>query len=285
MDLIDTHVHLWDLNNLTYAFLRETDPAEEAVLGNYDAIKKDYLIDDYLSDIEGCGISKAVHVQAALGHPRPIEETDWLQGIADRNGYPQAIIGHCDLREDDADETLEGHMAYRNFRGIRMLGTSGMLDDARFRGGFSRLQVRGLIYELEATVEDMPASLELARSFPDVPIVLTHTGLPLKRTDAYFAEWRDAMRSLATAENVICKISGLGMGDHTWTVETIRRWVEAAIEVFGVNRCMFGSNWPVDSLYSSYRAVIDAYREIVSRYGEDEQRQLFQTTAETIYRI
>lgn len=285
MDLIDTHFHVWDLSNLTYAFLLETDPAEEAVLGNYDAIKTNYLIDDYLSDIEGCGIVKAVHVQAALGHPRPVEETDWLQDIADRHDYPQAIIGHCDLREEDADETLEGHMAYRNFRGIRMLGTSGMLGDASFRRGFARLQARGLVYELEATLEDMPDSLELARNFPDVPIVLTHTGLPLKRTHAYFAEWREAMRSLAAAENVICKISGLGMGDHTWTVDSIRPYVEASIEVFGVKRCMLGTNWPVDSLYSSYRAVIDAYGEIVGRYSEDEQRQLFRTTAETVYRI
>src|SRR5262245_59294185 len=236
MDFIDTHLHLWDLKHLTYAFLFETDPAEEAVLGNYDAIKKNYLIGDYLADTRGRFVTKAVHVQAALGHPRPVEETAWLQGIADLHGFPHGIIGHCNLQADDAAQVLDGHAQHANFRGIRMLGTSGMLEDERFQRGFALLGPRGLVYDLEASVPDMPAAYRLARRFSCTSIVLEHTGLPMQRTDAYYQEWRRAMRALAAADNVFCKISGLGMIDHTWTVASFRPWVEAAIDAFGPAR-------------------------------------------------
>lgn len=285
MDFVDTHFHLWDLHLLTYSFLHRTDPAEEAVLGNYDAIKKNYLIANYLADIRGLHVTKAVHVQAALGHPRPVEETAWLQSIADAHGYPHGIIGHCNMCGDDVEEILEGHMKFASFRGIRMLGTHGILEDERFQRGFSRLSTHELVYDLEATLEDMPASYRLARKFSETRIILEHTGLPLKRTDEYFRAWRGAMCSLAKAENVVCKISGLGMGDHTWSVESIRPWVEAAIDAFGPARCMFGTNWPVDSLYSSYQAVVDAYRDVIRSFSIDEQRQMLMRTAENVYRI
>ena len=283
--MIDTHIHLWDLDHLTYSFLRKTDPMEEAVLGNYDAIKRTYLIEHYLEDIKGCGVTKAVHVQAALGHPRPVEETAWLQGIADHYGYPHAVIGHCDLCGSNVAETLDGHIGFENFRGIRMLGTQGLLEDEQFRQGFAALADRGLLYELEATLEDMPAAYRLARKFPETSIVLTHTGMPMQRTSEYYRRWRDAMRSLAAAENVICKISGLGMTDHGWTTASIRPWIECAIETFGANRCMFGTNWPVDSLYSSYSAVVNAYRNIIGPLGNDEQHALLCGTATRIYRL
>lgn len=285
MVMIDTHIHLWDLGHLTYAFLRKTDPAEEAVLGNYDAIKKNYLIEDYLEDIKGCGVTKAVHVQAALGHPRPVEETAWLQNIADRHGFPHAIIGHCDLRASNVNEVLDGHLGFNNFRGIRMLGTHGLLEEEQFLQGFAAVANRGLLYELEATLDDMPAAYRLATRFPETLIVLTHTGMPMQRTSEYFRRWRDAIRSLAEAGNVICKISGLGMTDHRWTTASIRPWVEYAIETFGPDRCMFGTNWPVDSLYSSYSAVVDAYRDIIGPLGNDERHALLSGTATRIYRV
>jgi predicted TIM-barrel fold metal-dependent hydrolase len=285
VEFIDTHIHLWDLSHLTYSFLLEPDPAETAVLGDYSAIRKNYLIEDYLADIRGLKVAKAVHVQAALGHPRPVEETTWLQDIAARTGFPHAIIGFCDLRRNDVDEILVAHQQHANFRGIRMLGTSGMLEDETFQRGFARVAAHGLIYDLEATVKDMPAAENLADKFSDTLIVLEHTGMPMERSDEYFHMWHNAIKRLARADNVVCKISGLGMTDHNWTVTSIRPWVIAAIESFGPTRCMFGTNWPVDSLYSSYQRVVDAYREIVKVFTPDEQRRLLHGTAQAVYRL
>src|SRR5580698_3440900 len=118
MEIIDTHIHLWDLGRLTYSWLQAVDPAEAAVLGNYDAVRKNYLVEDYLQEIRNSGVTKAVHVQAAVGHPDPVEETAWLQAIADARGLPQAIIGFCNLCEGSVDAVLDGHQQYAYFRGI-----------------------------------------------------------------------------------------------------------------------------------------------------------------------
>jgi predicted TIM-barrel fold metal-dependent hydrolase len=285
VEMIDTHFHLWDLGNLTYSFLQEVDPGERAVLGDYDAIRKNYLIGNYLEDIKGSEIVKAVHVQAAVGHSNPVEETAWLQGIADVAAIPQGIIGFCNLCGDNVDAVLDGHQQYGNFRGVRMLATAGVLLERDFVRGFSRLAARGLTYELEATAKDFRDAVTLAGKFPDISIVLEHTGLPMERTTEYFQMWRKEIAVLTDAENVVCKISGLGMTDHHWSVASIRPWIEVCINSFGPERCMFGTNWPVDSLYSSYRTVVEAYRAITSPLSVDEQRQLLVKTAERTYRI
>jgi predicted TIM-barrel fold metal-dependent hydrolase len=93
------------------------------------------------------------------------------------------------------------------------------------------------------------------------------------------------MTSLASADNVFCKISGLGMGDWKWTEDSIRPFVLHAIEAFGVNRCMFASNFPVDRLFSSYDAVFDAFKAITRDFSADERRALFHDNAERVYRL
>ena len=126
---------------------------------------------------------------------------------------------------------------------------------------------------------------DLAARFPDTPIVLDHTGLPQERTTEYFELWRGGLAAAREAENIVCKISGLGMFDQSWTVDSIRPYVEAAIELFGPTRALFASNWPIDSLWSSYQAVVEAYREIAAPLSDDERAQLFVGTTERLYRI
>ena len=106
-----------------------------------------------------------------------------------------------------------------------------------------------------------------------------------ERDDEYFATWKRELVNLAEAPNVVIKISGLGMGDNEWTVDSIRPWVMTCIETFGVERSFFGSNWPVDRLYSSYGDVVNAYAEIISGFSQEEQVALFSGNAERIFRI
>jgi predicted TIM-barrel fold metal-dependent hydrolase len=118
-----------------------------------------------------------------------------------------------------------------------------------------------------------------------VRFVLEHTGMPEQRDDPGFDRWRSGLRELATAENVAVKISGLGMLDHVWTVDTIRARVLTAIETFGVERAVFGSNWPVDGLYGDYGELIEAYRNLAAAFSRHEQELLLHGNAERIYRI
>ena len=126
---------------------------------------------------------------------------------------------------------------------------------------------------------------DLAQRHPATPMVLDHAGFPLERTDEYFNNWTGGLRTLAEADNVWCKISGLGMADNDWTVESFRPWVMQCIETFGVERCFFGTNWPVDKMYSTYSDVVDAYAEIIKDLSADEQVALFSGNAEKVFRI
>ena len=126
---------------------------------------------------------------------------------------------------------------------------------------------------------------DLAETFPDIVISLDHAGFPRQRDPEYFAMWKRELADLAGAPNVVVKISGLGMCDNAWTVESIRPWVLTCIETFGVERSFFGSNWPVDRLYSSYPDVLDAYAAIIADLSRPEQEALFFANAERIFRI
>ena len=155
--------------------------------------------------------------------------------------------------------------------------------DKPFRRGIARLGERGLVYDMQFSHESMGFARQLADAHPDVQFVLEHAGLPLRRDDQYYLAWRSALAGLAGAPNVAAKNSGLGMADHDWSAVSIRRWALTVIETFGVERSMFGSNWPVDSLYSDYRSVAAAYRQLIADFSADEQHLLLHLNAERIY--
>jgi len=118
-----------------------------------------------------------------------------------------------------------------------------------------------------------------------VTICIDHAGFPRRRDTDYFNEWRSGMAELAGQDNTVVKISGLGMCDLQWTVESLRPWVLTCLELWGTKRAFFGTNWPVDRLFSSYGDVIDAYAETIADYGESEQRDLFTSNARRIFHL
>jgi predicted TIM-barrel fold metal-dependent hydrolase len=146
----------------------------------------------------------------------------------------------------------------------------------------------GLSYELSTSPGGgLLSGRDAANAHPDTQVILGHTGLPLERTPEYFELWKSEMSALAEAPNVACKVSGLGMIDHGWTVDSITPWVLHAIEAFGPERIMFGTNWPVDILYSSYLRQVDAYRWIIERAGfsREEQEAMLAGNARRFYRF
>jgi predicted TIM-barrel fold metal-dependent hydrolase len=280
----DTHVHFHDMRHPTLVYDWLEPEGEDVVLDDYTAIKSlRYWADDFLAETRFHNVERVIHVQAATGSPDPVEETRWLQGFADRLGVPHGIVAYVDLAAPEARATLERHAAFANLCGIRDLRYDDYLSNPAWRRGYAQLEGFGLVCCDDPLVEEMPLALALARDFPGVTLCIDHAGFPRERTDAYFALWRTRMRELAGAENVVVKISGLGMVDHRWTVDSLRPWVLECIEAFGVERSFFGSNWPVDRLFSSYGDVLDAYETIIAGAGEDERRALFSGTANRVF--
>jgi predicted TIM-barrel fold metal-dependent hydrolase len=286
LPFIDTHVHFSDLrvDDLRYVWL---EPAfDHPVLGDIGAIQAQrYWADDFVRETRFANVSKSVHVQAALGTEDPVEETKWLQTFADRLGHPHGIVGEVHLAQPDAAAIIERHLEFANFRGVRDFGEGDYPLDDRWRAGFAHLERHDLVACLDSSPQTYGQIKSLAGAFPNIVISLDHAGFPRQRDDEYFEMWKRELVDLAEAPNVVIKISGLGMCDNDWTVESLRPWVMTCIEAFGVERSFFGTNWPVDRLYSSYPDVVDAYAEIISDFGHDEQVALFSGNAERIFRI
>ena len=285
---IDTHHHLWELGRFYYDWLQDPGWAgHNALIGDYKAIRVDWPIERLLKEFYGSNVVKSVHVEAAYAGADPVEETAWLQSLADTYGFPHALVVFCDIEKPDGAEQLARHVEYPNVRGVRIRAHPDDPGTDAFRSSYSALARHGLSYELNASPGKLISGRDVARAFPDIQVILGHAGFPIERTPEYFDQWKTEMSALAEADNVACKISGFGMVDHDWTIESIRPWVLHCIEAFGVDRSMFGTNWPVDILYSSYLRQVDAYRTIIAREGfsRDDQENLLYRNAERFYRI
>lgn len=297
LPITDPHHHLWDLENNRYPWLQR-EPPPELVCGDIRPIRHSYLPSDLRTDFGTLPVIKTVHLQCDWDPADPVGETRWLESQAERHGLPSGIIAFARLESENVEALLDAHMAASpRLRGIRQIlnwhadavltfgAPKGLMKTHSWRRGFAALGRRGLSFDLQLYPHQMDEAAELVRDHPDIPIALNHGGMPVDRTADGFALWRNGLRALAGCENVMIKISGLGMVDHHWTVDTIRPVVEEIIAIFGTQRAMFASNFPVDKLYSSYEAVWRAFLEITASASAAEKRALFCENAERFYRI
>lgn len=261
MPIIDTHVHLWDFKHpeLRWDWLKPD--TVHPIIGEINAIKSErFVLDDLWAEARFAGIEAFVHIQAAIGSPDPVTETIWLTKMAESGPVPLRIIGDCALGSEGAIATLERHSESPLFVGVRDFQAEPMLASGVINPEYEKslefLTKNSLVFDLDCEWMNMASALELAKCHPNLTIVLQHIGFPRRRDDEYFAQWEHGVRTLAQAPNVTMKISGLGMSDQRFTKESLRRWVEVSIDAFGPQRCVLGSNWPVDRLFSSYDAVI-----------------------------
>ncbi len=287
LEFTDTHIHFWDrrLAKLGGYHWLDTE-AEHPQLGDYGAIKMDrYWADDFIAETRFQNVRNVIHVQAALGIEDPVEETRWLQAFADRLGVPQGIVAFVDLASPDADETIRAHTENANVRAVRDLRYDDYLTSPEWERGFALLEKHDLICCDDPMVEVMGDAAGLVERHPGITYCVDHAGFPRRRDEEYFGQWKKGMRKLAALPNTVVKISGLGMGDHRWTVDSWRPWVLECIEAWGTERSFFGTNWPVDRLFSSYGDVVDAYAELVSDLSEPDQQALFHENADRIFRL
>jgi predicted TIM-barrel fold metal-dependent hydrolase len=269
-------------------------------VGDARDLKHDYLLDDLLGEAGDVEVLKLVHVEANHDPADPVEETRWLQSIADREqsrGMPNAIVAAVDLSASNAPALLEAHASFANTRGIRQIlnvHENKLFDyvgrhfmrEPQWREHFALLRRYDLSFDLQLYPSQMEEAAALARAHGDTQFVINHAGMFVDRSSvAGYRAWRDGMRLLAGCPNVAVKISGLAMFDHRWTVESLRPYVLETVDTFGVERAMFASNFPVDRLFGSYADLWHAYAAIVADASVAEKEALFCRNAERCYRI
>ena len=286
LPFVDTHVHFWELKHPTLKWVWLEPDFVHPLMGDIDGLKRlRFTADDFIAQTRFTDVSKVIHVQAALGSPDPVEETAWLEAMADRTGVPAGIVAEAWLARPDVEAQLERHAEFARLRGVRDFGEGEYLDDPAWQRGYSLLERLDLVCCLDSEADRFSKARALADRYPGVTMCLDHCGVPLERTDAYFDHWRTQLRTVAGAPNVVVKVSGLAMRDPSWTIESIRPWVLECIDAFGPFRVVFATNWPVDSLFSDYGDVVRAYREILTEFSETEQAAMLAGNAERIFRI
>jgi predicted TIM-barrel fold metal-dependent hydrolase len=284
---VDAHVHFFDLQepSLHYSWLQPDVRALDPI-GPVGAVQAQrYWAEDFLAESRFNDVAAVIHVDAGSDQADPVAETRWIQAFNDRLGVPQAHIARCDLARADVGAVIQQHRAYPVVRGVRDLRYDGYLTDAAWERGFSQLAGTDLVCCMDPLVEQMGNAATLIEAHPAVTVCIDHASYPRRRDKDYFRAWRDGLRAIARNQNAVVKISGLGMADHEWSVESMRPWVSTCIEEFGAERSLFGSNWPVDRLFSSYTDVVSAYREIVAELSSAEQDALLAGNARRIFRL
>jgi predicted TIM-barrel fold metal-dependent hydrolase len=297
MQVVDPHIHLWDLKTHHYPWL--ANPGVSFV-GDARELKHDYLLADLLREAGEIEILKVVHVEANHDPADPVEETRWLQGLANEpasRGMPNGIVAGADLAAPNAAQVLEGHAAFANTRGIRQILNvhenklfdyigRHLMRDSVWRENFSLLRRYDMSFDMQIYPSQMDEAVALAQAHADTQFIVNHAGMFVDRSSvAGYRAWRDGMRKLADCPNVTVKLSGFAMFDHQWTVESLRPYVLETIDTFGVERAMFASNFPVDRLFGSYEDLWRAYASIVADASVAEKDALFRRNAERVYRI
>jgi predicted TIM-barrel fold metal-dependent hydrolase len=296
LDIVDCHHHFWDLSGRDYPWLCDPVPVHFRY-GDYSSIRRNYLPADYRRDIGPYRVVKTVHEEAWWDRNRPVAETRWLDKVAAEHGWPNACVAAAWLDRADIEEVLAGHAESPLVRGIRNFpaaapaprdarrGAKGSMDDPQWRRGYALLRRYGFSFDLQTPWWHLDAAAELAADFPDTMMVIVHAGLPADRSEEGLAGWRRALEPVAAQPNVAIKVSGLGQPNRRWTLAEQGPVIRDAIAIFGPERAMFASNFPVDSIVGSFTTIYDGFRAAVAERPLAEQRMLFGGNATRIYRL
>ena len=294
--LIDAHHHLWDLKQNPYPWLQEANEPH-FFMGNYDALKKNYLWPDFEKDTSAHNVVATVHCEAEWSRDDQVGETKWLTEMHQRIGHPSAIVAHAWFHTDNSDEILARQAAFPLVKGIRSKPVTalkpdamqsklpGSMQDPKWLEGFARLEKYQLSWDLRVPYWHLAEAAEVAAMFPQIPIVLNHTGFPWDRSAEGLAAWRKAMETIAKCPNVWLKVSEFGLKDKPWIYEDNKAIVLEALSIFGIDRCMFASNFPVASLRIDYNTLVTSMAHMISGFTPKEQNDFFVNNAAKFYRL
>lgn len=293
MRIIDAHHHIWRQADLPWLL----GPTQPRIFGAYDAIKRDYPISEFLDDIEGTGVERSVYVQANWAPNWFEDEVAWVQSTADATGWPHAIVGYCDMTQRDARRDLDRLAKYPLMRGIRQqfhwhqnpiyrfARKPNLCENETVQRNIGYLADYHLTFDLQVFDGQMDGAGKLAAACPDVTFILQHAGMLEDLSDEGRDRWRSNMKQLAKHKNVITKLSAFGTFIHHNDDDHIKWMIGEAVKLFGAKRCLYGSNFPIEKIWTDYPTMLDSFLKAAKPLGAAKNKAIFHDTAKRIYRL
>jgi predicted TIM-barrel fold metal-dependent hydrolase len=291
--IVDAHHHIWRQADLPWL----SGPMQPRIFGPYEPIRRDYPIREYLDDLAGSGVTRSVYVQTNWANDRFEDETVWVQQTARDHGWPHAIVAFADFAVDDVRPQLDRLARYPLVRGVRMqlhwhenplyrfAVRPDLCADPVIRRNVARLADYDFSFDLQVFSAQMADAAALAEACPDVTFILQHAGMLEDLSPQGRSAWRAGMWRLAACPNVDSKLSGLGTFIHRNDPAHVADVVHETVAVYGADRCLFGSNFPIETLWTTYRELVDAYLSAMTSLETNDRDAVLRTTAQRVYRL
>ena len=277
--IVDSHHHFWDRTDTRFDYSwQESD--------NLKKICRSFLPADLEPLIKAKGVEKTVFVQTQHN----VEENDWALGLAEENDWMAGVVGWVDLASDDCEAQIEKYKAKEKFVGVRHITQDEENDDFIVSDpilrGLGLLEKHDVAFDLLFYVKHIKHAKTVAEKFPNLRLVIDHLAKPvIKEQD--MEGWKDHFIAAANCPNVYCKLSGMVTEAdwENWKPQDLKPYVEIALDAYGAERCMFGSDWPVCKLAASYEEVFDALVDCIGGLSADEKAHVLGQTAIEFYRL
>jgi len=288
MDIVDAHHHVWRVKDMPWL----SGPMVPRIFGPYEPIKRDYLIDEYIADARSGGIAQSVYVQANWPLDQVIAEVRWLNELHQETGWPTAVVGSADLFSPDAVDVMKEQAELPVMRGCRLqlhwhereefryAPAPDRMKDPVFRRNVAALEDLGWLFELQVFPGQMADAADLVEAVPDVTFVLVHAGMLTDREDATVRGWREGMARLAALPNIVVKLTGQGTFTRRLDPDLIAFVAAETLGWFGADRAMFGTNFPVEKLWTDLPSLVAAWWDAVP---EPDRAAVFAGTARRVY--
>ena len=275
MKIIDTHQHFWNYDATRHDWINE----------DMRAIKKDFLPEQLAPILKENKVEGCVSVQV----DQTTEETDFLLALAKEHSFIKGVVGWVDLRASNLEDKLENYKdakALKGFRHIIQGQAAGFMLQPNLIQGLKKLATRNYTYDLLIYAHQLKEANELIKQVTEIPIVIDHVAKPNIK-DSEMEDWKKEITALAKYPNVYCKISGMATEANweTWTMAGLQPYLDTVVEAFGTERIMFGSDWPVCLVASSYAKWLNGVQKYFNTFSSTEQEAIFAGNAIKFYKL
>jgi predicted TIM-barrel fold metal-dependent hydrolase len=292
--IVDAHHHIWRMRDLPWL----SGPMIPRIFGPYEPLRRDYPAPEYVADATAAGVEASVYVQANWPLERSVDEVRWVQSVHEQTGWPHAIVGSADLFSGDAGDVFAAQAAasplmrgtrlqlhWHEDERFRFASAPDRMHDPVLRRNLARLAELGWVFELQVFSGQMADAARLVADLPDVTFVLVHAGMLESADERHVAPWREGLERLAQLPNLAVKLTGQGTFVHRVDRGLIALVTETCLSLFGAERCMWGTNFPVESLWTDLGSLVGAWRDVLGSYPDDVRQAVLGHTARRVYAL